>query len=121
MHFIFKKFTFRNFFTYIVVGGEINGTFLLTIFGISVVYLAVTLIATALASKTVTYSGTCSALSILLFGILGTILFAIILLGIEFATTSIIGAIIVGILFFFFSLTLTTTACLARRLINCND
>ncbi|MBE5922231.1 MAG: hypothetical protein E7269_05710 [Lachnospiraceae bacterium] len=93
--------------------------FLWVVFGIAVVYLAVTLIAASLTQRTT--SCRCSTLNAVLIGILGTILFAVILLAIEFAATSIIGAIITGTLLFFFSLMITTTACLVKCLVNCNN
>lgn len=100
---------------------KITPVFLLVAFGIAIVYLAVILVVTSLAQHPIACNGRCSTLSALLAGILGTILFAIILLAISFAATSIIGAIILGVLVFFFSLMVTTTACLARCLVNCNN
>ena len=94
--------------------------FSIVAFGVAVLYLAVTLIAAALSQRTVC-SNTCVPTSSLLLGILGTIISAVILLAIGFAATSVIGAIIVGILFFSFSLMITSTACLIRRLINCSE
>lgn len=89
--------------------------------GIAIVYLAVTLIATSLSQGIAECNGCCVPLSAVLLGILGTILFAVILLAITFAATSIIGAIVVGVLFFFFSLMITTTACLAKCFASCGN
>ena len=89
--------------------------------GIAVVYLAVILLATALAQRTTSCNSCCRPLSALLLGIIGTILVAIVLLLVSFAATSVIGAIFVGALFFFFSLTVISTACLARCFLNCRD
>lgn len=88
--------------------------FLWTVFGIAIGYLAVTLIATAIADGI----GFCSGrtLTVLLAGILGTVLFSVILLGIEFVATSVIGAIIAGLLAASFTLTVVGTACLIRCL-----
>ena len=87
--------------------------------GIAVVYLAVVLLTNATARKDSSCNLCCTPLSALLFGIAGTIFVAIVLLLIEFAATSIIGAIFVGALFFFFALTIFSTICLIRCLLNC--
>ncbi len=96
--------------------------FLWVVLGIAVVYLAVTLISAAIAQDRDTRLGClCPIISTLLTGILGAILLSIVLLGIEFAATSIIGAIIAGGLLAFLSLLLTSTACLVKCLLRCND
>ncbi len=100
----------------------VTPAFLWVVFGIAVTYLAITLVATAIAGREKTTLGCiCSVLTALLVGILGTILFSVVLLAITFAATSIIGAIITGALLFFFSLTLTETACLVKCLASCNN
>ena len=90
--------------------------FLWVLLGIAVVYLAVNLIA----ASTFNCRNACRCvkipLSFVLTGILGTIFLSIILLGISFAATSVLGAILTGVLLFFFSLFITSTACLARCL-----
>ncbi len=90
--------------------------FLWVLFGVAVVYLAVLIIASALR-----HCSCCYDLSLALAGILGTILLSVILLGIEFAATSIVGAIAVGLLLFFFSLTVSESACLVRCLSGCDN
>ena len=100
----------------------VTPAFLWVLLGIAVVYLAVALVATASANTDkCSRSCICTALSSLLTGILGTVLFSVILLGIEFAATSVIGAIFVGLLLFFFSLTVTSTACLVKCSAGCDD
>ena len=94
---------------------------LLVALGIAVVYLAVILVAVSLAQHSIACRKICNTLSVLLFGILGTILLSIILLAIVFAATSVIGALFVGALIFFFALTLISTACLAKCLLNCDN
>ena len=100
----------------------VTPAFLWVVFGIAVVYLGITLIAAALTS---TDGGTrrclCSVLSALLLGILGTVLFSVVLLAIEFAATSVLGAILVGLLLFSFSFTITSTACLVRCIAKCRE
>lgn len=95
----------------------VTPSFLWVVLGIAVVYLAVLL---ASSSKT---CGTrcCGILPTLLTGILGATLVSVVLLGITFAATSIIGAIITGALLAFLSLILTTSACLVKCLTNCDN
>ena len=99
----------------------VTPVFFLVALGIAIVYLAVTLIAVALAQGATSCRNVCQTLSALLLGILGTILLSIILFVVGFAATSIIGAIFLGALVFFFSLMLTTTACLAKCLLCCEN
>lgn len=97
----------------------LTAIFSIVAFGIAILYLAVTLIASSL-SHDISCSSPCVPTSGLLLGILGTIVSAVILLAVGFAATSIIGAIVVGILFFSFSLMISSTACLIRCLANCS-
>ena len=92
--------------------------FLWVLLGIAVVYLAVLVVSAAVMHRGVCEC-LCSIVSSVLAGILGTILLSVVLLGIEFVATSVIGAIIAGALLFFFSLTVTSTACLVRCLFSC--
>ena len=95
----------------------VTPAFLWVVLGISVVYLAVLL---ASSSKTCG-ARCCGILSTLLTGILGAALVSVVLLGITFAATSIIGAIITGALLAFLSLTLTSSACLVKCLADCKN
>lgn len=96
----------------------VTPAFLWVLFGIAVVYLGITLITSSV------YFGErnhcCDFLNTFLASVLGTILTSVILLGITFAATSIIGAIISGALLFFFSLMIITATCLIRCRYNCN-
>ncbi len=96
----------------------VTPAFLWVLFGIAVAYLATTLIPASLTQRISGCSG--PVLSSLLSGILGTVLFSTVLLAIEFAATSVIGAIITGALLLFFSLTVTSTACLIKCLASNN-
>ncbi len=91
----------------------VTPAFLWVLLGIAVGYLAVTLATTAFLSCR--REGVCPGrvIGALIAGILGTILTSVILLGFTFAATSVIGAIITGLLLFFFSLTIGETACYA--------
>ena len=81
-------------------------------FGIAVLYLGVLVVTAALAGGTEGRSCICNALNTLLVGIL-------VVVGI--AATSIISAILVGLLLFFLTLTIVTTACLIRYLADCRS
>ena len=100
----------------------ITPAFLWVVLGIAVVYLAVLLVVTAtLEGPDVRIGCLCPILSTLLIGILGAILFSIILLGVAFAATSIIGAIFTGALLAFLSLLVTSTVCLIKCLARCDN
>ena len=94
--------------------------FLQVLLTIAVAYLGLTLISGAI-YRDGCCEGLCSIITALLSGVVGTILLAIVLLNIEFAIASVIGAIITGALLFFFFLTVTSTACLVRCFFNCGD
>lgn len=64
---------------------------------------------------------TCAALNALLAGILGTILFALILLAVGIVATSVLSAILVGLTVFFFALTVSATACYVRTAAGCGN
>ena len=94
----------------------VTPAFLWVLFGIAVVYLAVLLAATWLRQPANPCVSARVTLSVLLAGILGTILLSVILLAISFVATSVVGAILVGLLLLFFSLTVTASACLVKCL-----
>ncbi|MBO5020830.1 MAG: hypothetical protein J6D52_09220 [Clostridia bacterium] len=94
--------------------------FLWVVLGIAVVYLALTLV-TAPFIQCADRRCICSALNTLLVAVLGTIFLAILLLAVTFAATSIIGAILTGLLLFFLFLVLTATACLVKCIVGCNN
>lgn len=95
--------------------------FSIVAFGIAIFYLAIILIAISLAQRTSSCNRCCVSLSWLLFGIAGTILASVVLLLIVFPATSVVGALFVGALFFFFALTIATTACFIRCLSDCRN
>ena len=97
----------------------VTSAFLWVTFGIAVVYLAVILITSASVRSHTAKSCICSVLPALLTGLLGTVLLSVILLAIPFAATSVIGAIFTGLLILFFSLLISTTACLAACVSGC--
>lgn len=93
--------------------------FLWVIFGIATAYLVGLLIAAPRCGCREYSECQCSALNTLLVGILGTVLFALVLLAVGIIATSVINAIIVGLAVGFFTLILTATACLIRTLFDC--
>lgn len=98
----------------------VTPAFLWVVFGIAVAFLALALVTAPLLQGSASRC-LCSTLTALLIGVLGTVFFAILLLAISFAATSIIGAILTGVLLFFFVLVLTSAACLVRCIVNCNN
>lgn len=99
----------------------VTTAFLWVVFGIAVGYLGVLLIAAALTRHEDRRECTCTALNTLLVGILGAILFAVVLLAVGIVATSVVSAILVGLLLFFFTLTLAGTACCVRCLADCDS
>lgn len=101
----------------------VTPAFLWVLLGIAVVYLAIVLLTSASVKCCDEKLPCCitTTLSVLLAAIIATVLFSVVLLGIEFVATSIIGAIITGLLLFSFFLTITETACLARCIITSKD
>ena len=99
----------------------VTPAFLWVLLGIAVVYLAVTLAVSPVIRNTGIGGCVCAIIPVLLTGILGTIFLSIVLLGITFAATSILGAVISGLLLAFFSLLIITTACLVKCVTGCDD
>ncbi len=62
----------------------------------------------------------CRAISVLIAAILGVVLTALVLLGFTFAATSVIGAIVAGLLLGFFTLLITSATCLLKCAV-CSD
>lgn len=96
----------------------VTPAFLWVLFGIAVGFLGIVLVTSSFdhAEK----NSCCHSLTQFLAGSLGTILTSVILLGITFAATSVIGAIITGLLLFFFSLLVTSATCLVTCRVNCD-
>ncbi len=96
----------------------VPAVFLWVAFGIAVAYLAIVFIS-AIAVRSIRISDCiCGITPFLLLGILVTILASVILLAVEFAATSVLGAIITGALLAAFSLIFTTAACFVRCVTN---
>ena len=99
----------------------VTPAFLWVVLGVAVVYLAIILLSSARFSNLAAKSCICPVFSVLLTAILGAVLTSLILLGITFATTSIIGTIISGALIGFFSLIFAETVCLIKCLTKCGN
>ena len=97
----------------------VTPAFLWVMFGVGIVYLAVTLLTSSFLRERNNNGCVCQSLSVSLVGVLGTILLSVILLAIEFAATSVIGAIFTGALLFFFALAVSSTACLIKCIVRC--
>lgn len=96
--------------------------FLWVAFGIAVVYLWVLTLAAALSRRAAGRGqDCCRPLGTVLAGVLGTIALAVVLLAVGVVATSVISAILAGILLFFFTLMLAATACYARCLADCTE
>ena len=99
----------------------VTPAFLWVALGVAVVYLAVLLATTGCNQSARCCRCRGCALTALLAGILGTALVSVVLLAIAFAATSVIGAILVGLLIFFLSLILSATACLVAGCCRCEN
>lgn len=93
--------------------------FLWVSLGIAVGYLAI-LVATASGRRGENRSCLCPALNALLIGILGSILFSLVLLAVGITATSILSAILIGLLIASLALILTSAACYVRCLNDCD-
>ncbi len=88
-------------------------------FGVALVFLAVSLVAGAFADRRDRAGCICNSLKTFFAGVFGTVLFSVVLLLIGAATAGILGAIITGLLFAFFTLTVTSVACVINELFGC--
>ena len=108
---------------FLQISGTITVTaaFLWVALGVAVVYLAALVAAYALGRCTQRPACACRVLTTLLVGILGTALLALVLLAVGIVATSVVSAVLVGLLLFFFTLTIATTACFVRCLADCGN
>lgn len=105
---------------FLQISGTITVTpaFLWVAAGVAVVYLGVLTLTVRRGEQR---NCLCSAVNAVLAGILGTVLFSLVLLAVGIVATSVLSAVLVGLLLAFFALTLTAGACLVRCLANCED
>ena len=99
----------------------VTTTFLLATLAVGVVYLAVTVLAASALRRADTRPFClCRNLNTLLAGVLGTILLSLVLLAIGVTATSVLSAILVGVLVFFLWLTFAASACFVRCAADCD-
>lgn len=89
--------------------------------GIAVVYLAVLLGAAAVSGRPSGCRCVCSALNGVLAGLLGTILLSVVLLLVGIVATSVVSAILVGLLLLFFTVAVVSSACFVRYATDCSE
>jgi len=99
----------------------LTAVFLWVVLGIALVYLGLLLVTTALAKRNTECLCLCTTLNTVLVGILGAILFSVVLLAVGIVATSPVSAILAGLLLFFLSLLLAGSACLVRCLADCGS
>lgn len=99
----------------------VTAAFLWVVLGIAVVYLFGLVVASFLAGRMTCKSCKCIGLGTVLIGILGSVLLSVILLAFGVVATSVVSAILVGLLLFFFALTISGAACLVRCLTDCDN
>lgn len=97
----------------------VTPAFLWVTFGIAVAYLAILLLTATIQQQCTRDSCACAALNALLAGVLGSILFSIILLAAGIVATSIVSAILVALLLLSFSLMISNTVCIVKYLLSC--
>lgn len=87
-------------------------------FGVALAALAAAFVAGALQRRE--HTGCfCSSLTTLLVGVLGTVLFSLVLILADIATGGIFGSLITGLLFAAFTLIITSVGCLTKSLFGC--
>ena len=98
----------------------VTPAFLWVVAGVAAVYLGILALRTGCGCAE---GGACrcGALNALLVGILGAILFAVILLAVGVTAGSVVSAVLVGLTLFFFALTISATACYVRTLADCGN
>ena len=99
----------------------VTSAFLWVALGIAVGYLGVLLVTTALSRRAECKPCVCNTLRTVLTGILGAILFSVILLAVGIVATSTISAILVGLLVASLTLLFAGSACLVLCLADCED
>lgn len=91
----------------------VTPAFLWVALGIAVAYLGLLVVTGG------RREGCCTVLGTVLAGILGTALFAVVLLAVGVVATSVVSAILVGLLVFFLALILAGTACYVKCVTDC--
>ena len=95
--------------------------FLLVAAETAVAYLGGLVLAALVGRRRERGSCICSALNVLLVALLGTILLSAVLLDVGITATSVISAILVGLLIALVTLAIAVSACLVRYLADCAE
>ncbi len=105
---------------FLQISGTITVTpvFLWAAAGVAVVYLGVLV---ASAARGECRGCLCPSLNAVLAGILGTVLFSLVLLAVGIVATSVLSAVLVGLVVAALALALTGSACLVRCLSGCEE
>jgi hypothetical protein len=108
---------------FLQITGTITVTtvFLWVAAGVAAVYLGLLLLTSGVQQNCSSCGCLCDALNTLLLGALGTILFAAILLAVGIVATSVLSAILVGLLVASFTVLMTGTTCVIRNLFDCGN
>lgn len=99
----------------------VTPTFLWVLSGIAVAYLGILVLASAALEQCSRCGCICASLEAVLAGALGTILFAAILLAVGIVATSVVSAILMGLLVASFTLLIAGTVCIIRNLFACGN
>ena len=107
---------------FLQIAGVFTATlmFPMAVLTVAVVYLGI-LLATGGICPCEEQRCRCTALDTLLAGLLGSVLFSAVLLALGIVATSVVSAILVGVLVFFTTLTFTATACYVRTQADCGN
>lgn len=87
-------------------------------FGVALVLLAVTLFTAPFICRNKENFCLCASLNTFIAGVLGTVLFSLILLLIDL-TAGLLFSLLTGLLFGLFTLTVTSVACIVRNIFDC--
>lgn len=87
-------------------------------FGVALIFLAVALLAAPFVDKKESDGCLCGVVSALIAGVLGTVLISLVLVLADIAA-GLLASVLTGLLFGFFTLTVTSVACLIKSIFNC--
>ena len=87
-------------------------------FGVALIFLAAALLAAPFVDKKESDGCLCGVVSALIAGVLGTVLISLVLVLADIAA-GLLASVLTGLLFGFFTLTVTSVACLIKSIFNC--
>ena len=89
--------------------------------GFSATFLAIYLVISGISCKAYNCRNSCANISLVIAGILGSIVSSLLLLAFAPVATSVLGAILVGLLLLFLSLLITGTSCIIKCSYDCEN